>query len=94
MEALKASGELNPKYRTNEDKINLFLSAISVAKLACSDKLLQIYFVGLRILELAMDVPVCGSSIHPKLIVKEASAAAVPLINKIEELNFKTRETS
>jgi hypothetical protein len=63
---------LPSNYKTPESKINLFLSAIAIAKVAITDKLLQIYLIGLRILELAIKNPICGSFIMPKLFTKEA----------------------
>jgi hypothetical protein len=42
------SGPLLPKYEGKSKKI--FLAACDVAQTACRDKLLQIYFLGLKIL--------------------------------------------
>jgi hypothetical protein len=46
----------------------LFLAACDVAQIACRDKLLQIYFIGLKILQTAMAPPICGDDIPPKVI--------------------------
>jgi len=94
LEAANETGVLPNKYKTPESKINLFLSAIAIAKVAITDKLLQIYLIGLRILELAIKDPICGSFIMPKLFTKEASQLTGPLLLKVEELNFKSHRDS
>ena len=39
---------------------NLFIAAMMIAKICCLDKLHQIYFLGLKILDLALKNPLCG----------------------------------
>lgn len=56
-----------PKYEGKSKK--LFLAACDVADQAMRDKLLQIYFVGLRTLQIALKPPICGDDIPHKLIV-------------------------
>jgi centrosomal protein CEP104 len=46
----------------------LFLACMETAKLACDDKILQIYYIGLKILSTALAPPVCGRDVSPKLI--------------------------
>jgi hypothetical protein len=94
LEAANESGVLPNKYKSLDDKTNLFLSAITIAKIAIQDKLLQIYLIGLRILELAIKEPVCGQHITPKIFTKECSQLTGLLLLKVEELNFKSRKDS
>jgi hypothetical protein len=46
---------------------------MAIARIAIEDKLLPIFAIGLRVLELAMRPPICGPSINPKVVNKEAS---------------------
>lgn len=46
----------------------LFLACMEIAKIACDDKILQIYYIGLKILSTALAPPVCGKDVSPKLI--------------------------
>ena len=67
---------------------------MAIAKIALTDKLLQIYLLGLRIMEIAMQEPICGAKLNPKIVNKEATQLAAPLLTKVEELNFKARQDS
>ena len=67
---------------------------MTVARIACTDKLLQIYLIGLKILKLALALPICGPHLNQKIVAKEASQLTLPLLSKVEELNFKAREVS
>lgn len=57
---------LLPKYQGKTKK--LFLAAMEIGRVACMDKLLQIYFLGLKICSMAMSPPICGPEIPPKII--------------------------
>lgn len=72
----------------------LFLAACDVAMQACRDKLLQIYILGLKILQTAMQPPVCGDDIPHKVVNKTVSPFIPLLIDKITELNFRSRDLS
>lgn len=43
---------------------------MEMAKLSSDDKILSIYFLGLKILSTALAPPVCGTDVSPKLISK------------------------
>jgi hypothetical protein len=40
-------------------KLNLFQASMVIARVCCLDKLLAVYFVGLKLLHAAMNPPVC-----------------------------------
>ena len=86
------SGPLKKKYIGKTKK--LFLAACDVAQIACRDKLLQIYFIGLKLLEKAMAPPVCGDDIPHKVINNAIKPFIQMLIEKISELNFRARDIS
>lgn len=48
----------------------LFLAAMDVAEICCRDKILSVYFIGLKILQTAMAPPICGDDIPHKVINK------------------------
>ena len=58
---------LPEKYLNGNSRI-LFLACMELAKLAVEDKILSIYFIGLKILSTALSPPVCGTDVSPKLI--------------------------
>ena len=62
--------------------------------MASSDKLLQVYFTGLKILETALQEPVCGGDIPGKEINKQIKPFVKLLVNKIAEMNFRARDIS
>lgn len=72
----------------------IFLAAMDVAKIACLDKLLQIYFIGLKILDTALEPPICGDDIPPKVINNAIKFFVPLLIEKIGELNYRARDIS
>ena len=65
-----------------------------MATVACRDKLLQIYFIGLNILQLALQPPVCGDDIPNKVVNKAIKPFISMLIDKISELNYRARDIS
>lgn len=67
---------------------------MEVAKIACEDKLLQIYFIGLKILSTALAPPICGKDVTPQIVNKAIKEFLPILIEKISELNFRARDIS
>lgn len=65
-----------------------------MAQQACRDKLLQIYFLGLKILGQALHPSICGDDIPHKLINQTLRPFIIMLIDKISELNFRARDIS
>jgi len=55
---------LPEKYLNGKSK-RLFLACMEMAKIACEDKILQIFFIGLKILSTALAPPVCGTDVSP-----------------------------
>ena len=57
---------LPDKYVTGGGKTKkLFLATMEFSKLCLEDKILQIYFIGLKIITTALVPPVCGSDVSP-----------------------------
>lgn len=67
---------------------------MEMARIACEDKILQIYYIGLKILSTALAPPVCGKDVSPKLINKILKEFTPILIEKISELNYRARDIS
>lgn len=67
---------------------------MEIGRVACMDKLLQIYFLGLKICSMAMSPPICGPEIPPKIINQQVKYFVPLLIEKIEELNYRARDLS
>lgn len=65
-----------------------------VAKVACLDKLLQIYFIGLKTLNRALNPPICTGDIPAKVVNREVQPFVSLLADKIQELNFRARDIS
>lgn len=61
-------GGLPKKYDNKTSDI--FKASCEIAYMASSDKLLQVYFTGLKILETAIQEPVCGGDIPAREINK------------------------
>lgn len=62
--------------------------------IACRDKLLQIYFLGLKLLEEALGPKICGGDIPAKTIDKAIRPFVRLLIDKIGEMNYRARDIS
>ena len=60
---------LPDKYMNGKSK-KLFLASMEFAKIAMEDKILSIYFIGLKILSTALAPPVCGTDVSPQIINK------------------------
>jgi centrosomal protein CEP104 len=86
------SGPLKEKYIGKTKK--LFLAAMEIARVACMDKLLQVYFIGLKIMTLAMSPPICGPEIPAKVVNQQVKYFVPLLITKIEELNYRAKDLS
>ena len=65
-----------------------------IAKVSCLDKLLQIYFIGLKTLAKALSPPINDGSIPVKLLNREVQPFIAILVEKIEELNYRARDIS
>lgn len=66
-----------------------------IAKVSCMDKLLQIYFIGLKTLAKALSPPIYdGHSIPAKVVNREVQPFISILVEKIEELNYRARDIS
>lgn len=72
----------------------LFLACIELCRLISDDKVLEIHFIGLRILTTCLKPPVCGEDIQPNIINSILSEFAAILIKKIGEFNTKARDIS
>jgi centrosomal protein CEP104 len=72
----------------------LYKAAIEVAQNACEDKLLQIYFIGLRVLSTAMTPKICETNVGAGLINTSIKRFVPMLITKIGELNYRARDIS
>lgn len=72
----------------------LFLACIELCRLISEDKVLEIYFIGLRILTTCLKPPVCGEDIQPTIINGILTEFASILIKKIGEFNTKARDIS
>jgi centrosomal protein CEP104 len=84
---------LPDKYANGKTK-RLFLASMEFAKICMEDKILSIYFIGLKILSTALAPPVCGTDVSPAIINKVLKEFTPLLIEKISELNFRARDIS
>lgn len=67
---------------------------MQIAKKTCEDKLLQIYFLGLKMLMRALEPDICNEKITPKMVQREVLPFIDLLFSKIEDLNFRAKENS
>ena len=81
------------KYLNGKSK-KLFLASMEMSKLCCEDKILSVYYIGLKILSTALAPPVCGTDVSPTIINKVLKEFLPILIEKITELNFRARDIS
>lgn len=75
-----------------QNTVKLFQASMKVANACCFDKLLQVYFTGLKILNLALKPPICGEEIHAREVNKELQPFIKMLLGKVEELNYRVRD--
>lgn len=85
---------LPDKYVTSGKTKKLFLATMEFSKLCLEDKILQIYFIGLKIITTALVPPVCGTDVSPQIINKVLKEFTPILVLKIEELNYRARDIS
>jgi len=89
------SDKIRQKYlQDNKGKRTLFKATMMIAKVSCLDKLLQIYFIGLKTLAKALSPPICDGSIPTKMLNREVQPFISILVEKIEELNYRARDIS
>jgi len=89
---MHTDSELPNLYRNNHKAI--FLAAIDIALIACNDKLLQIYFLGHKLLEEAMTPRICGGDIKAAHIDRALKPFVRLLIEKSSEMTYRTKDTS
>ena len=65
-----------------------------IAKVSCLDKLLQIFFIGLKTLSKALSPPIFDGTIPTKVVNREVLPFLSILVEKIEELNYRARDIS
>jgi len=92
---MTAPGGLPGKYKDNTQQ--LFKATCEIAMIACRDKLLQIYFLGLKMLE-TVTTDSEGRFYGGDVTKKQAEQAFKPfiklLIEKIGEMNYRARDIS
>ena len=91
-EFLKDPKGLPKKYQVSTK--SLFLATADLAMVACRDKLLQIYFLGLQLLEEALSPKVCGGDVPPKVVDRTIKPFVKLLIEKVGEMNYRARDIS
>ena len=72
----------------------LFYATLELASIGCRDKLLQVYFLGIKLIELALDPKVCGGDIPSKEIGRRLRPFVTLLIDKIGEMNYRAKDVS
>lgn len=60
---------LPDRYNDGKTK-NLFLALMEFARITAEDKVLQIYYISLKIMTVALAPPICGDDVPPALINK------------------------
>lgn len=55
------SQDVIKKYEHNTEP--LFIATCELALVGCRDKLIQVYFLGIKLLEIAMDPKICGGHV-------------------------------
>ncbi|KAM3136863.1 hypothetical protein pb186bvf_011122 [Paramecium bursaria] len=84
---------LPDKYLNGKSK-KLFLASMEFTKICLDDKILSIFFIGLKILSTGLAPPVCGTDVSPAIVNKVLKEFSPILVEKIQELNFRAREIS
>jgi centrosomal protein CEP104 len=72
----------------------MYLAMCEFARNCCDDKILSIYFTGLKILQQALAPPICGPDVTPHMVNQTLKEFAPVLIGKTQELNSKASEVS
>jgi len=70
------------------------MATLDIALIACRDTVLANYFIGLNLLEQALEKKVCGGDVSSKQIDKSIKPFIRLLIDKIGELNYRSRDIS
>jgi centrosomal protein CEP104 len=83
---------LPPKY--SKKTLDLFTATTEIAAIACRDKLLQIYFLGLKLLEEALSPKICGGDVPAKTVDRAIRPFVRLLIDKVGEMNYRARDIS
>ena len=78
--------------RFQHDTMKLFKASVIVSLTCCYDKLLQVYMLGLKILQATFSEPICGPEITAREMNREFLPFIKLLLTKVEELNFKVRD--
>lgn len=86
---------MKAKYlKDSKGKRTLFIATMMIAKVSCLDKLLQIFFIGLKTLSKALSPPIFDGTIPTKVVNREVLPFLSILVEKIEELNYRARDIS
>lgn len=84
--------------KANSDTIgsstNLFLACVELSRMISEDKLLEIYFIGLKIISTCLTPPICNPEFPSEIVSKVLEEFAPILIKKIGELNDRARDIS
>lgn len=83
---------LTKRYMSKSKK--LFMACIELGRILSEDKLLQIYYLALNILTVALKPPICGEDCKPNDINKILAEFAPIILKKISELNYRARDIS
>ncbi len=86
--------DLIKENRKVKNEFKLFKACIEISKLGCEDKIVQVYFIGLKILVQCLNPPICGIEISKEQINKEIQQFIGILLTKISELNYRARDIS
>lgn len=78
------------KYLKGKSKL-LFLALMEFARLCCNDKILQIYYDGLKILATSLAPPICGPDVSPAMINKAIKDFVPILMEKVAEMNSRAK---
>jgi len=80
--------------RYDSNTKDLFAATLDIALIACRDTVLAVYFIGLNLLEEALTPKICGGDVSGKQIDRLIRPFIRLLIDKVGELNFRSRDIS
>lgn len=83
---------LLPKYQ--QDTRALLKGACDLANIACEDKILSIYLIGLKVLLTALSPPISETKVTGKTINSSVKEFIPVMLTKICELNYRARDLS
>lgn len=75
------SEKLPDRYNDGKTR-NLFLALMEFARINAEDKVLQIYYLSLKIMTVALAPPICGDDVPPSMINKAIQKFLAILIEK------------